>query len=126
MKPKHYYLLLIVFAIIVFGFIREIIFIYLNEEISRGTANLILYKWILSLIFSALFFSFTFLSLRLLFNDSHIKLTGVCYTCVLVVSAAFYFIGSKNISVLFMHIAQSPIILMVLIPSIHLLKSEKK
>lgn len=92
-------------------------------------------KWLLTVLFSILYLFFSILAVKLLFNDrKHFKITLLIYLGILIVSGLFIttgFIFESTSEKMYefarylMGVAQSPIILMLLIPAFKLAEKEK-
>ncbi len=92
-------------------------------------------KWLLTLIFSLLYLILTIFSIKLFLKSSkYIKIAIFTYLGIIVISGVFILIGLCFNSIAqkmyefaryLMGMAQSPIILMILIPAFKLLEKEK-
>lgn len=92
-------------------------------------------KWLLTVLFSILYLFFSILAVKLLFNDrKYFKITLLIYLGILIVSGLFIttgFIFESTSEKMYefarylMGVAQSPIILMLLIPAFKLAEKEK-
>ena len=92
-------------------------------------------KWLLTLLFSFLFLFLSIFALKLLFNSKkHIKITIFTYFGIIGLSTIFILIGlvwpgqsekMYEFARFLMGMAQSPIILMILIPAFKLSEKEK-
>ena len=112
---------------IALGFIRDQIFIPLNDIIDKGGdvgGKLILLKWVLTAVFSILYLGSTGVVLYLLFGSiKYVVLATIMYGLLLAVSLVFSCIGLIFFTFqdvypfvrALMGIAQSPLILMILI-----------
>ena len=139
-------------AIIGSGFVRDSIFRSINWQITHfqtdnpvlvrssfchklflhfSTNELYAAKWILTIIFSILFFAYTVIGTRLIYQTKHYtKTIAILFISVFILSALAYGIGyfTGNLSQgyhfarIFMGAVQSPFILLILIPAIKLSK----
>lgn len=128
MKKKPFIIGLIA-VVIALGFLRDYIFVSINEKTGQGTddsGNLFYWKWILTFVFTLLYFVLACLFLYLLFRKKkYIWLTVFTYAGLFAVSfiasAAGFLLSSFENGYPFvrtvMGIAQSPIVLMILIPA---------
>lgn len=92
-------------------------------------------KWLLTLLFSLLYLIITILSIKLIFNNpKYIKIAVFTYIGIVLISGIFILAGlvfhSTSLKMYefaryLMGMAQSPIILMILIPALKLLEKEK-
>ena len=91
-------------------------------------------KWLLTLLFCLLYLIITILAIKLFFNNSkYIKIAAFTYVGIIVISAIFILIGyifnSTSLKMYefaryLMGMAQSPIVLMILIPTFKLSEKE--
>ncbi|MEO6883818.1 MAG: hypothetical protein ABI199_07315 [Bacteroidia bacterium] len=151
---KIIFLTVIIALILFFGYLRDFIFIHTNREIGiqyykmanddlptslRWMKNfnylqLIKFKWLFTFLFSGIFLLITLLVTKLLFDKKNfLKISLYAYIAVFSIALVFTGCGylipifrenGYELSRYFMHIAQSPLIMMVLIPAFKL--SEKK
>jgi len=135
MKKK---LLLLFLALITLslGYLRDYIFVSINEKTGQGPSGmgeLFFWKWPLTIGFASLYFGATCLFLHLLFTQKkYIRLAVFAYAVLFAVSfiiAATGYLSSSFENVYsfvrtVMGIAQSPIVMMVLIAAC-LLNEEK-
>jgi hypothetical protein len=120
----------LVIATISLGFFRDYIFISINRSIESGVGgNLPVLKWILTFLFSLLYLLLSGLFLYLLFNSKKyitiaIVLYGVLFCISIIVALFGYFLSSFENTYHFirtvMGVAQSPIVMMVLIAACYL------
>lgn len=142
---KYLYLGLIIVAILFLGFFREMIFKNINallqawdaemeypmpaflkftESLDYGTVvNL---KWLLTLLFSLAYLIISLITVKILFHTSKFtRITIAAYAGIIVLSALFMLAGflfksdsekMYEFARYLMGMAQSPIILMILIP----------
>jgi len=92
-------------------------------------------KWLLTVLFSIIYLFFSILIIRLLFNEKkYLKIVVFTYLGILILSGLFIFTGflfSNTSQTMYefarylMGMAQSPIILMILIPTFKLSEKEK-
>jgi len=111
------------------GFLREYIFETLNHIIEAGAdagGNFSLLKWVFTFVFSILYLILTGCFLQLLFHSGkYIRLAIFVYAVLfgvsfLVLSAGYVFTSFNNVYAFtrtVMGIAQSPIVLIILIPA---------
>ena len=126
MKKKIFIALLVVVVIAV-GFLRDYIFVSINEKTGQGPGGiggLFFWKWTLTIGFASLYFALTCLFLHLLFaQKKYIRLAVFVYVILFavafIVAAAGSLISSfENVYPFVrtvMGIAQSPIVMMILI-----------
>jgi hypothetical protein len=146
-------LLALAFSLVLTGFFRDTVFKSINallkawdydmdyylpsfleftENYEYGTLQNL--KWFLTILFSLIYLAIALLTIRLLFsNRSYLRITIGVYIGITIVSGLFMIIGylfpatagkMYEFARYFMGMAQSPVILMVLIPAFKL--SEKK
>ena len=140
-------LILLVLGIIALGFLREYVFVSINEQLfalwndreSRITGfitiikslsyyQLYYFKWFLTALFSGFFYGWSLLILNRLFHNYHWKELGGVYLLLIGIAIITMLIGwplgklneSYVIARFFMGIAQSPLPLMLMIPAIFL------
>ena len=99
-------------------------------------ADLVNIKWLLTLFFSILYLFLSIFTLKLLFNDKrHIKVAIYTYTGIIGLSSIFILIGliwpsqsekMYEFARFLMGMAQSTIILMLLIPALKLSSEKEK
>ncbi|MEQ9187365.1 MAG: hypothetical protein RLP15_06485 [Cryomorphaceae bacterium] len=138
-------ILLSVVGVIILGFYREFIFVHINEQLFalwydepsrasdmipflKSTDYYTLYysKWALTVLFASLFYVSVGGVLKLIFQTTYWKELGIVYAFLFGVAGIALGIGylSNNIddtytvARFFMGIAQSPILLMLMIPAI--------
>ncbi len=116
-------------VVIALGFLRDYIFVSINEKTGQGPGGmgeLFFWKWPLTIGFASLYFVLTCLFLHLLFaQKKYIRLAVFAYAVLFAVSfivtAGGYLISSfENVYPFIrtvMGIAQSPIVMMILIPA---------
>ena len=154
MKPfKKYILLFIIIASLLFvGFYRDFVFKNINALLQAWDNDmdyamphsldflrnyeyntLVNIKWVLTIVFAIIYLIISIFSIKLLFNDKkYIRLTIATYTGILLLSSfiigiGFVFHHSEKMYSLaryLMGMAQSPIILMILIPAFKLNEKE--
>jgi hypothetical protein len=149
LRQRKIWIVLSIAAIIFIGFFREFLFTHINEQLfalwydepSRASDaipflksvdyyTLYYSKWILTALFSVLFFGLTIGVLKVIFDKHFWKETaliyGVLVACSIIVMGYGYFTNTLEESYLlarlFMGVAQSPLLLMVMIPGIWLRK----
>ncbi|MEK6616916.1 MAG: hypothetical protein AABZ32_12560 [Bacteroidota bacterium] len=137
MKKKSVIIILIITTIVA-GFVRDYIFVSINEKTGQGTAgsgNLFYWKWILTFMFALLYLVLTCLFLYLFFRKKkYIRLTVFVYaglfTVSLLTAGTGSFISSFEKVYPFirtvMGIAQSPVVMMILISACLLNEANKK
>ena len=140
-------LILLVLGIIALGFLREYVFVSINEQLfalwndresriigfitiikSLSYYQLYYFKWFLTALFSGFFYGWSLLILNRLFHNYHWKELGVVYLLLIGIAIITMLIGwplgklneSYVIARFFMGIAQSPLPLMLMIPAIFL------
>ena len=144
-RTHKFWVALAIIGIIILGFLREFIFVHINahlfalwyEEPSEAT-DLIpfmkqmdyypLYysKWILTVVFAVLFYAATAGVLKVIFNRYFWRELGAIYIVLLVFAGFAMSIGALlnatdeayTIARFLMGIAQSPLLLMVMIPGV--------
>ncbi len=153
-RSKLNYALICIISLFIIGsgFLRDSIFRTINWQITAfktdnpalvrssfynklflqfSTNELYAAKWILTIIFSILFFVYTLIGTRLIYQTKHYtKIIAILFISVFILSALAYGIGyfTDNLSQgyhfarIFMGAVQSPFILLILIPAIKLSK----
>jgi len=138
-----------IIAVIILGFFREFLFTHINEQLfalwydepSRASDaipclksvdyyTLYYTKWFLTTLFSVLFYGVTLGLLKIIFDTSYWKeiliIYGVLIACSVITMAYGYATNTLEetylLARLFMGVAQSPLVLMVMIPGIWLRK----
>ena len=131
MKKKSLLLLLISITILI-GFIREYVFVSINQKTGQGangSGDLFYWKWVLTFVFILLYLVLTCLFLHLLFGEKKYIWLGVyAYTVFIAVSfisggAGLVFSSFERVYPFIrtvLGIAQSPVIMMILIPVCYL------
>jgi hypothetical protein len=148
MKPKiNLISVLAVLGVVVLGFFREFLFIHINEQLfalwydepSQATNSIpwlkeldyfTLYygKWVLTIFFAAAFYFAALLVLRYLFDQSYWRELGWIYLGLITLSGLALGIGKLAsqlddaylIARFLMGIAQSPLLLMIMVPGVML------
>lgn len=134
MKKK---ILIAVFAIalIALGFLRDKIFVSINEETGQGLVgilnpdhrNLFIWKWVLTFIFSFIYLFLTSILIFLIFHSKkYIWLAVFLYGALFAIAffiagVGFLFSSFENVYPFIrtiMGIAQSPILIIILIPAL--------
>lgn len=125
---KRSIVLLLAFAIVALGFLRDYIFVSINHQIEpdkEGGGDLFILKWVLTVIFCVIYFANTSLILFFVFRSrKYLLLVLFVYLILLVVS---FFVGLTGFIIssfndvypflrAVMGVAQSPVVLMVLLP----------
>ena len=125
---------LLILAVISLGYLRDYIFVSINEITGQGpsgTGKLFIWKWPLTFAFAVAYLAITVLFLRILFSEKkYIQIALLIYaflfSVAFIVSASGYVFFSFEKVYPFvrtiMGVAQSPIVLMILIPFCLLLK----
>lgn len=138
-----------IIAVIILGFFREFLFTHINEQLfalwydepSRASDaipclksvdyyTLYYTKWFLTALFSVLFYGVTIGLLKIIFDTSYWKeiliIYGALIACSVITMAYGYATNTLEetylLARLFMGVAQSPLVLMVMIPGIWLRK----
>ena len=148
-RPNRIIIALIVIALIAAGFIRDFIFVRINWQLgylnsignedsrfplqeflsSFSYDQLYIGKWILTGIFTILYFVMTCVLVHLIFNNrTHLRITLYSYGLLLLTAVISYGLGwalgevqkGYEFARIFMHLSQSPVIVMVLIPALML------
>ncbi|MBI3503150.1 MAG: hypothetical protein HY063_15290 [Bacteroidetes bacterium] len=134
MRKKKLFIALLIILTIGLGFLRDYVFVHINEKTGQGLAGisnheqreLFMLKWLLTFAFAFLYFGAAVLFLHLLFKKKkYFQLTALIYAALILISvftgATGYFFFSFEKAYPFirtvMGIAQSPIVLMILIPA---------
>lgn len=128
MKHKSLIIALLIAATIVLGFIRDHIFVSINYRIATdgGSTELLILKWLLTFLFSALYFMLTVAFLYLIFHSQkYLWLAAGVYAILFAIS--FFVIATGSLVSSFenvypfvrtvMDLPQSPIVMMILIPA---------
>lgn len=137
MRKKSLLPLLIIITILL-GFIRDYVFVTINEKTGQGASgsgDLFYWKWILTFVFTLLYLLLTCFFLHLLFREKKYVWLGVyVYTALLAVS---FIAGGAGLAFssfektypfirTVLGIAQSPIVMMILIPVSYLNEEIRK
>lgn len=130
---KKIRLALLVAIIISMGFIRDAVFISINEKTGQGLTAadkyLFILKWALTFVFSFAYLGFTCLTLHFLFRVKkylwiavfvYASLFGISFIVAVSGYAFFSFQNVYPFTRTLMGIAQSPIVLLVLVPFFYL------
>ena len=154
-KLKQIYLALLVLAIVALSFFRESVFVNINGHIwflyyhndksylysflsfllPLTYLQLYWFKWLLTLLFVALFLFLSCLVIKLLFGDKKfVKWTIYAFLAIIMIAAVSYGVGilfNKSgdgylLARFFMGMIQSPFLLMFLIPAFFLEKNISK
>lgn len=139
-----------IIGVIALGFFREFVFVHINEylfalwydepsralEVIPFLANFDYYtlyyaKFFLTALFAGFFFLASLLTLQLIYQQNYWKLLGIIYLVLFATAGVAMAIGYLGDSIrqtypfarLVMGVAQSPLVLMVLIPGIWLQRS---
>ena len=153
-RSKLNYALICIVSLVIIGsgFLRDSMFRTINWQITHfqtdnpvlvrssfyyklflhfNTNELYAAKWILTIIFSILFFTYTVIGTRLIYKTKYYtKTIAILFISIFILSALAYSIGyfTGNLSKgyhfarIFMGAAQSPFILLILLPAIKLSK----
>lgn len=153
LQKKSVLILLIIVCLLLLGFYRDFFFKNINALIQSYELNvefsmpshlsvfdnleyntLIAIKWIMTFVFSAFYLITSIITINVLFkNKKYIRITIGVYIALILVSAIFmtlgYFIPStyKNMysfSRYLMGMAQSPLVLMILVPAFKISEKE--
>ena len=131
---KKIFIVLLVIMVIAIGFLRESVFVSINEKTGQGpagTGEYYFWKWPLTIGFACLYFGATCLFLHLLFaRKQYFRLTVFAYTLLFTVSIIASAVGYLTSSFenvypfvrAIMGVAQSPIIMIILITACFLNK----
>lgn len=148
------FLTIIAFFLLSLGYYRDFVFIDINARLKALDHNiaytlspslqflenytyntLLNFKWLLTLLFSAAYLALTILTIQLIFkNKKHNHIILIVYAGLTLISMLFIGTGllfektsgtMYEIARYLMGMAQSPIILMILIPAIKLSEKEK-
>lgn len=147
---RKLWIVLMVIGVIALGFFREFVFVHINEylfalwydepsralEVIPFLANFDYYtlyysKFFLTVLFAGLFFMMSLITLQLIYHKNYWKLLGIIYLVLLLTAGTAMALGYLSDGIretypfarLMMGVAQSPLILMVLIPGIWLKRS---
>ncbi|MBA3971612.1 MAG: hypothetical protein H0X46_05615 [Bacteroidetes bacterium] len=152
---KGFFVLFIIAAIILTGYLRDSVFKTINALLRAWDLDqdyplpaymsflntyeydtIVRIKWLLTFAVSILYFSITLITIKILFNQKkYLKITVFTYAGILLFSALFIGIGFMFSSLsekmygfarYLMGMAQSPIILMILIPAFKISEKENK
>jgi hypothetical protein len=150
---KTLYIALIIIVLLIIGFYREFVFKNINALIQAIDADmdyempsslnflsgyqyqtLINIKWVLTIVFAALYLIISMITIKVIFdNQKFRKITMMVFLAVTLLSGIFILLGflikSRNdnmyeIARFLMGILQSPIILMLLIPAFKLAEKD--
>ena len=151
---KYILFALIISALLFFGYSRDLIFKSINKILQSSDhhtidtlprflqflenydhTTLLNIKWLLTILFSLIYLAITIIAIQLLFkNKKYIRIIFTVYIVIILISALFIGLGLlfKNTSETMyefarylMGIAQSPIVLMILIPAFKLSEKEE-
>lgn len=143
----------IIILILFLGFLRESVFKSINALLQAWDANMdypmpsflkfienfdygtiVNLKWLLTLLFSLLYLLISIITVKVLFlNPKFIRVTIAAYMGIIALSALFIFSGmlfKNNVEKMYefarylMGMAQSPIILMILVPVFKVIEKE--
>lgn len=144
---KYFLLLLLIFAVLTLGFIRDTIFVNINKQLGtlKGTGVLTkpfavdlfnnhyyLFKWLLTISFSVAYLVLACLIIYLLYkNKKYIRYTVLFHLSFEIFSFIAIVIGRLYDNDMFgyrvardlMGMAQSPILVMILVPAFKLLNA---
>ncbi len=159
-KSKKYILLAItIILFVVIGFLRDFIFVNINYQIGYldqktylgnqainythsslsflynwSASSLIYLKWILTLVFTIIYWAISYLAIHSLYPTKKVfKIITGLYLSIILISSLLYLSGyflishvaAFRLSRVFMGFAQSPILAMILIPAFKLLEQNK-
>lgn len=152
---KYSYIVLLILIITFFGYYRDFVFVSINAylkaleyDVDAPLPSILSFmknpdysevsalKWVLTLLFTLIYLGISLLGLKLIFNNrNYYYITIGLYVAITVVAGTFMVIGFViksaapslyEFSRYMMGIAQSPLILMILIPAFKLSKKEAK
>lgn len=152
---KYSCLLLLILIITFFGYYRDYIFVSINAYLKALTHDvdsplpytlsfmkhyeyntIIQIKWVLTLLFTLIYLGISLLALKLIFNNRNYYYIAIgLYVGITLTAGVFTTIGflikstaptMYEFSRYIMGLAQSPLILMILIPAFKLSKQETK
>lgn len=145
MKKK---IILFFFALIIIslGYLRDYVFVSINEKTGQGLAGIsnpdqrvfFISKWVFTFIFAFIYLGVTCLLLHFIFaRKKYIQIAAFAYGVLFLISflaaaAGYFFSSFENVYPFvrtLMGIAQSPLVIMILIPAFLLnkhLTTEKK
>lgn len=126
MNRKTIQIIVAICGVIALGFLRELVFVSINELIQTSTDAklLVALKWVLTVLFSLFYLAITYAVLRNILNSGHLaKVSVVAYALIFLVSASIMLVGASfaeaisfyTITRQLMGILQSPFILMILV-----------
>src|ERR1035437_10971973 len=129
MKKKILFIVLLIITTVILGFLRDHVFVSINQIIETGNdtnGHLLILKWILTGFCSIVYLGITCAFLFLIFHSR--KYVWVAISVYLLIFAVAFLIGGIGyITVSFgkvylliraiLGIAQSPIVMMILIPA---------
>lgn len=132
MKKKSLFIVLLVIATVMLGFLRDHIFVSINHIIEIGndtSGHLQILKWILTVFCSILYLGITGAFLFLLFHSR--KYVWIAIGVYILIFAVAFFIGGIGFIIVsfgnvyplvraLLGIAQSPVVMMILIPSCYI------
>ena len=153
-RSKLNYALICIVSLVIIGsgFVRDSIFRTINWQINHfqtdnpvlvrssfyhklfihfSTYELYATKWLLTIIFSILFFAYAVIGTRLIYQTKHYtKTITILFISIFIISALAYSIGyftgnltkGYHFARVFMGASQSPLILLILLPAIKLSK----
>ena len=131
---KKFILFFFVLITIALGYVRDYIFVSINEKTGQGLAGvsnpdqhpLFIWKWMLTFLFAFIYLGVTCLVLHFIFaRKKYLHLAVLAYAVLFLISflaaGAGYFISSfENVYPYIrtlMGMAQSPVVMMILIPA---------
>lgn len=146
--------LFIILSLLAAGYYRDFVFKSINALLQAWDHNIDYYlpsslrflenyeyetivnlKWLLTLLFSIVYLAIALITIRFTFKNRYfLKLTTVIYVVIIIVSGLFIFSGlifsrasekAYEFARYFMGMAQSPVILMILIPLFKISEKEK-
>ena|ERR1035437_2967592 len=132
MKKKSLFIVLLIIITIILGFLRDHVFVSINQTIETGndpSQHLLILKWILTFFCSILYMGITCAFLFLIFHSRNYVWIAI-YVYVLIFIVALLIGGIGSIAVSFekiyplvralLGIAQSPIVMMILISACYI------
>ncbi|MEO6902809.1 MAG: hypothetical protein ABI315_06630 [Bacteroidia bacterium] len=153
---KYSYIVLLILLITFFGYYRDYIFVSINAHLKALTYDvdspplpailsfmkdceyntIIKIKWVLTFLFMLIYLGISLLALKLIFNNRNYYYIAIgLYMSITLVAGVFMVMGflikstaptMYEFSRYIMGLAQSPLILMILIPAFKLSKQETK
>lgn len=150
------FLAVVIASLALLGYLRDYLFVYINFQLFKlysppdypfslpenlrflenfSYTQLYYGKYGLTAAFCLIYFGITWLTLKKLFNDpSLFRWTVWIHAAILALGVLFYFYGvlfndrenGYSLSLLFMHVLQSPVVLMILVPLFKLARMSRE